>query len=362
MPRRKTGPPAPSIELDSAIASFLDYLLRERRSSALTVRAYRADLAGLLAFLRRRGVTASAKDLDPALLRAYLGELHPRTSARTRARKLSAVRSFYRYLIKRGAAQRNIGDEIASPKLPGSVPRSLQVDEVFQLLDADAPAEPLIQRDLAMLELLYGAGLRAAELVGLDLDRVDLGRRSVRVLGKGNKERLVPFGKKAEAALRAWLAVRPALLARAARANGAKANGAKANGAKANGARVNTGGANAAKANAANPHTAQPHTAKPHTAKPNARAVFINARGGRLSSRSLRRRLRARSLSVALGRRVTPHMMRHSFATHLLDGGADLRSIQEMLGHASLATTQRYTSVSVEHLRNVYEKAHPFGK
>lgn len=298
--------------LDGPVSSFLEYLLREKRYSPLTVRAYRSDLAGLVTFLSKNGFSGGPGELDASLIRAYLSEIHASTSARTRARKLSSMRSFYRYLTKRGLVARNVGDEVASPKQPGFLPRALQVDDVFRLLDGKAPDEPLMRRDLAMLELLYGAGLRAAELVGLDLDRLDRKRRIVRVLGKRNKERIVPFGKKAEAAIDAWLEVRLRVLAKANKAS--------------------------------------------------EKAVFVNARGGRLSSRSLRRRLRARALGVALGRRVTPHMMRHSFATHLLDGGADLRSIQEMLGHASLATTQRYTSVSVEHLRNVYETSHPFGK
>jgi integrase/recombinase XerC len=295
-----------------AIEPFLEHLGSERRLSPLTVRAYRADLAGLAAFLRRAGHEGSMNDLDPAYVRAYLAEIHATTSARTRARKLSAVRSLFNYLVRRGLVSRNIGEELISPKLPALLPRALPVDDVFRLLEAEAADEPLIIRDLAMLELLYGSGIRAAELVSLDVARVDLKRRIVRVVGKGSKERIVPFGSKAEEAIARWIEARARLLGLRGRAD--------------------------------------------------EHALFVNAKGTRLSSRSLRRRLRARALSVALGRRVTPHMLRHSFATHLLDGGADLRAIQEMLGHASLATTQRYTSVSIEHLRNVYEKAHPFGK
>lgn len=275
--------------------------------SPRTVKAYRSDLRQLVTFLEGRGFAGGPAALDVALLRAYLAEIHEKTKARTRARKLSCIRSFFRFLVKRGRAKRNVGEEILSPKLPAPLPRALQVDEVFSVVDAPLPDEPFARRDLAMFELLYGAGLRAQELVDLDLDRIDLSRRTVRVIGKGNKERLVPFGTKAKQAVERWLEVRPQLAAGAER------------------------------------------------------AAFVAKHGGRLSTHALRRRLHKRVRDLELGRHVTPHVMRHSFATHLLDGGADLRAIQEMLGHASLGTTQRYTAVSVEHLRAVYDEAHPLG-
>lgn len=289
------------------MAAFLDFLERERRMSPATVRAYRADLAGLLGYLKSLDFTGGPAELDAPTVRGYLAAIHGSTVARTRARKLSALRSFYRFLVRRGLAPKNVGEEVLSPKLPKPVPRALQVDETFRLVEADIEESALGIRDLAMLELLYGAGLRAAELVGMDLGSLDLGRKLVRVIGKGNKERQVPFGEKAKLALGRWLEVRGAL-------------------------------ANAGQ-----------------------EALFVGKRGERLSTRGLRRRLHRRVDEVELGRRVTPHMLRHSFATHLLDGGADLRAIQEMLGHASLATTQRYTAVSVEHLRSVYDRAHPLG-
>jgi integrase/recombinase XerC len=204
-----------------------------------------------------------------------------------------------------------VGELVAAPKLPASLPRALNVDDVFRLLEAAADEGPLAVRDLAMLELLYGAGLRAAELVGLNLDDIDSVRGTVRVTGKGNKERIVPFGTQASVALESWLEVRPDIAAKGS--------------------------------------------------DPGQPAVFLNARGERLTTRGLAYRLERRVNQVMLDRRVTPHMLRHSFATHLLDGGADLRSIQTMLGHSSLGTTQRYTSVSVEHLRDVYNAAHPLG-
>ncbi len=293
--------------LPAAIADFLDYLEHERRLSPRTVRAYRSDLDALTAFLADQGFARGPETLDASMIRSYLAAIHPDTSARTRARKLSSIRSFFRFLVRRGRVKRNVGQEILSPKLPSLLPRALQVDEVFGIIEAPSPDDPLHHRDLAMFELLYGAGLRAQELVDLDLTRLDLTKRRVRVIGKGNKERVVPFGRKAKAALERWLALRPQL------------------------------------------------------ALFGEKAVFVSKEGRRLSTRGLRRRLHRRTRDIGLERRVTPHVLRHSFATHLLDGGADLRSIQEMLGHASLGTTQRYTAVSVEHLRRVYDHAHPLG-
>jgi integrase/recombinase XerC len=297
------------LSFSAELAAFLTYLEHERRMSPRTLRAYRSDLESLLEHLSRAGAPLDPTALTADHLRAYLAEIHPRTAARTRARRISAIRSFYRFLVRRGRAPKNTGELVRAPKLPKPLPRAVGVDDVFRLVEGGPQDGGLTLRDTAMLELLYGAGLRAAELVSLDLERVDRQRRTVRVVGKGNKERLVPFGEKALLALDRWLIARRALLA--------------------------------------------------EVGKPGEAAVFLNAKGGRLSTRSLARRLNARRDAVDLGRRVTPHMLRHSFATHLLDGGADLRAIQTMLGHASLSTTQRYTAVSIEHLRDVYDHAHP---
>lgn len=302
-----TGPT--EVPLTTWLERFVDHLRLERRYSERTVSAYRSDLSAILQFLSERGFSGGPGEVPVDLLRQYLGEIHGHTEARTRARKLSALRSFYRWLVRTGAAPRNVGEELASPKLPKPVPRALAGDEVFQILEGEHGSGALVARDLAMVELLYGAGLRAAELVGIDLDDLDLRQRLVRVIGKGNKERQVPFGKKAVLALEHWLTHRPSVAALG----------------------------------------------------PGAAALFLNKDGERLTTRSLRRRLHARTQEVELERRVTPHMLRHSFATHLLDGGADLRAIQELLGHASLGTTQRYTAVSVERLRAVYDQAHPLG-
>lgn len=293
--------------LQPALDAFLQHLEHERRLSKNTLKAYRADLNALIAYLARTEFSGAFADLTPDHVRGYLAEIHAETVARTRARKLSALRTLFKFLVREDLAPRNVGDAVLSPKLPPGAPRALQVDDVFQILEGEAADDPVMRRDLAMIEMLYGSGLRASELVALDLDRLDRKNRTVRVVGKGNKERVVPFGAKALEAIDAWLAVRPQL------------------------------------------------------ADPGEAAVFVSKRGQRLSDRGLRRRLHRRTLEVALGRRVTPHMMRHSFATHLLDGGADLRAIQELLGHASLGTTQRYTAVSVAHLRAVYDDHHPLG-
>jgi integrase/recombinase XerC len=307
-PAAGTPSATPSPGLTAAVVRFVLHLEHERRASPRTVRAYRADLTGLVRFLDGRGLP-----LEPGLvtldhLRAFVAELHPRTAPRTRARKLSALRTFFGFLVDRGEVPLNLAERLKAPKLPAPLPRALPVDDVFGLLDAPRAEGPLALRDRAMLELLYGAGLRAAEAMSLDLEAIDWERGTVRVMGKGSKERITPFGSKAREALQAWLAVRAEVVA-----------------------------------------------------SPDERAVFLNARGTRLTTRSLSRRLHARALEIALPRRVTPHMMRHSFATHLLDGGADLRAIQAMLGHASLGTTQRYTAVSIDHLRDVYDHAHPLG-
>ncbi len=291
------------------VRAFGRYLEKERRASGESIRAYHSDLSAFFRFAVRMGAKAGPQTIDAAVVRAFLVEIHAQTTARTRARKLSAIRSFYRFLTKKGLSTLNPGDDILSPKLPSAVPRAIDVDEVFRLLEGEADTTPLFLRDVAMLELLYGAGLRAQELVGLNVEAVDVQRRHVRVVGKGNKERMVPFGEKACDAVNGYLAVR----------------------------------------------------AKFTKEGQKCPALFLNVRGGRLSSRGLRRRLHRRVEQVGLGRRVTPHMLRHSFATHLLDGGAGLRSIQTLLGHASLGTTERYVAVSVERLRAVYDAAHPLG-
>jgi integrase/recombinase XerC len=293
--------------LDESLEPFLRHLALERRYSEATVRAYRSDLRQWLAFLAEAGFEGGPAEVTPRWVKAYLAEIAGRTAPKTRARKLSAIRSWGRWWLRTERATANPGSGVRAPKLPQTLPRSLTPDEAAGLLDSAWGDDPLGRRDRALFELGYGAGLRAAELVGLDLVDVSLPRGELRVRGKGAKERIVPFGRKARAALDGWLEVRAELAA-----------------------------------------DGQP-------------ALFVGRGGDRLSARGLRRRLHRRVLEAATGRRVTPHMLRHSFATHLLEGGADLRAIQDMLGHASLGTTQRYTSVSIDHLRSVYDRAHPFG-
>ena len=293
--------------LDESLEPFLRHLSLERRYSDATVRAYRSDLRQWLVFLVDSGFAGGPADVTARWVKAYLAEIAGRTAPKTRARKLSAIRSWGRWWLRTERATTNPGSGVRAPKLPQALPRSLTPDEVAGLLDAAWDDGPLGRRDRALFELGYGAGLRAAELVGLDVADVSRSKDELRVKGKGSKERVVPFGRKARAALERWLQVRAELAA-----------------------------------------SGQP-------------ALFVGRGGDRLSARGLRRRLHRRVLEAATGRKVTPHMLRHSFATHLLEGGADLRAIQDMLGHASLGTTQRYTSVSIDHLRSAYDRAHPFG-
>lgn len=284
-----------------AVGAFLRYLAAERGASRHTVRSYRADLADCAAFLAARGL-GSLADADARALRAYLADLHERGLARSSvARHLATLRSFYRFLLRRGHARANPAAQLASPRLPKRLPTYLPIDESEALLRADFSASPTGARDRAVLELLYATGVRVAELAGLDVEDVDLREGAVQVLGKGGKERIVPLGRKAVEALRAYLA----------------------------GRETTTG------------------------------PLFRNARGGRLTVRSIHRIVRARARAAGLHRRVTPHTLRHTFATHLLDAGADLRLIQELLGHARLGTTQKYTHVSTDRLMKVYDAAHP---
>ena len=287
--------------MTSAVDAFLRYLAVERGASAHTLKSYRADLADSAAFLTRRGL-GSLVDADARILRGYLADLHERRLARTSiARRLATLRSFYRFLCRKGRAQSNPAKELRTPRLPKRLPAHLPIDQSEALLRQDFDGDPAGRRDRAVLETLYATGVRVAELAGLDLGDVDLREGGVRVLGKGGKERIVPLGAKAMAAIEAYLGLR---------------QGSQG-------------------------------------------ALFRNRRGGRLTVRSLHRIVRARARAAGLAARVTPHTLRHSFATHLLDAGADLRLIQELLGHARLATTQKYTHVGADRLMRVYDAAHP---
>jgi integrase/recombinase XerC len=289
------------------VPAFLQYLAAERGASPHTLRSYAADLAERGRFLHaaKMGGLAAA---DARTLRAYLAWLHGRGLAKSSiARKLATARSCFRFLARRGYIAANPARQVASPRLPRRLPSFLPKDESKELLDAPVEDSAAGRRDRALLELLYASGLRVAECCGLDVEDLDRRHGTVRVLGKGGKERVVPVGDAALDALDAYLSA----------AGGRDRRGAGSG------------------------------------------PLFQNPRGGRLTTRSVRSIVRRRARAAGIARRVTPHTLRHTFATHLLGEGADLRLIQELLGHSRLSTTQRYTHVSPEHLMKVYDAAHP---
>jgi len=291
--------------LKKALAGFRRHLERERNASPHTVRAYIDDLGQFITHLRTElGREPRPRDVDVLLLRAFLARLHraglKKSSA---ARKLASLRTFFRYLCREGILEANPARALISPRLERRIPAHLDEADVARLVAVDGDRDADV-RARAILELLYATGIRCAELVGLDLPEVDLEARFVRVLGKGQKERMVPFGAPAEKALRAYLPVRA-------------------------------------------------------RCRPRSDALLVNARGGRLTDRSVRSIVQQRVLQAAVSRRISPHGLRHSFATHLLERGADLRSIQELLGHARLSTTQRYTHLDARHILEIYRKTHP---
>jgi integrase/recombinase XerC len=292
----------------AALQAFDLHLAAERNCSAHTRRAYASDLAQLAEHL---GPDTPPEAVQADDLRAFLAAGHRRLRPASIARKLAAIRAFYRWLVREERIVRDPSVGLSAPKLPLRLPRPLSVDDCEALVetqDGAAPASLTSLRDRALVELLYGAGLRVGEAVALDIRDVDLLAREVRVLGKGNKERIVPLPQSAPDALGAWLAIRR-----------------------------------------------QPG----YQAEPLFVSLQSGARHRRLGERSVRRLLAARARGAGVVDHVHPHRLRHSYATHLLDMGADLRSIQELLGHASLATTQRYLAVSAARLFEVYDKAHP---
>ncbi|AKU90742.1 tyrosine recombinase XerC [Vulgatibacter incomptus] len=306
------APPSPilpkSEALPEPVLAFLEHLRVQRRYSPRTLGEYESDLRQLCAYLEERRI--DLLKVDSLCLRGFLARMHGHLAPASVARKLAAIRSLYRHLQKLGLVEANPGTLVATPKQPKALPKVVPIDEVTALLETPKADTALGARDRAILEVLYGGGLRCSELCGLDLSSLDRSAGTLRVLGKGRKERLVPIGSKAREALDRWLDLRPRLFSTARRGQ-------------------------------------DPH------------ALFVNYRGGRLSTRWVARALDRYTRICALQRNVHPHALRHSFATHLLDNGADLRGIQELLGHASVSTTQRYTHVTVEHLMAVYDKAHP---
>ncbi len=289
---------------EERLEAFLLHLRAERRYARRTLEAYEKDLRQYLSHLEARGVALCAA--EPPDLRAFLASLHGERAPTTVARKLAAIRSMYRYFQRRGWVEANPGALVATPKRPKALPKVVPIDDLTALLETPSRESPFGRRDRAILEMLYGGGFRCSELCGLNLGDLDASARTARVRGKGNKERIVPLGRKAWEALDGYLQVRGAFL----------------------GGRRND-------------------------------ALFLNRRGGRLSTRWVAKSLERYTRLCGLRRRVHPHALRHSFATHLLDNGADLRGIQELLGHSSISTTQRYTDVSVERLMAVYDQAHP---
>jgi len=311
-----------------------------RNASAHTAAAYESDISQFLDFAAQHLERPRLEpgDLGLGTIRAFMAELYRQGHARTSvARKLSALRAFGRYLKREGLIETDPAALAASPKRERKVPAHLSIDEMERLLEMPDVSDPLGCRDRAILELFYASGLRLSELVGLDLDDVNLRARMVRVMGKGAKERLVPFNSATEQSVRAWLAKRAVLLAE--------------QGPGASDRRLRTG-ERGLKAGAQSP-------------KPRAQSqdpLFLNFRGARLTGRSVQR-LVGRYVSLCSTRfGISPHALRHSFATHLLQRGADLRAIQELLGHVQLSTTQRYTHVNAAQLLDVYRKAHPRAK
>jgi len=289
--------------LKKHLNKFIDFLKAEQGVSPNTLRAYTRDLEEFISFTDKK-----PGDIDNLDIRSFLAFLHHKKLRKSSiSRKLAAVRSFFRYLYMEGYVKKNPAKLVSSPKIPRSLPHFLSVDEIFCLLDTPAGDSFRETRDKAILELLYSSGLRVSELTSLDISDLDIKESLIRVKGKGRKERIIPVGSKAMAAIQNYLPERISL-------------------------------------------------------KKKSSALFLNNRGGRLTERSVRRILLQCSRMVNLKGDLSPHTLRHTFATHLLHGGADLRSIQELLGHSSLSTTQKYTHVDIVHLAEVYDKAHPMAK
>ena len=329
------------------LKAFLEHLRLNENASPHTVRAYESDLSQYLAFLaihaNRRVSELAPEHLDHLGARGFMADLAKRGNAKaSAARKLSAIRAFGRYLRREGVIDSDPAALVGTPRRETRIPNHLAVDEMSKLLDAPDTSAPLGRRDQAILELFYASGLRLSELVGLDLDDVNLSGRVVRVLGKGRKERIVPFNPTAAAAIRAWLADREQLLAPSRGQTPARGTAGTAAFAAQPLRRVKDSGRHATRG-------------RGRQAEP----LFLNYRGGRLSTRFVDKLVRRYVAACSTRYGISPHALRHSFATHLLEAGADLRAIQELLGHARLSTTQRYTHVNAAQLIETYRKAHP---
>lgn len=307
-PIEASGP----VELPIEVEDLLTWLSAERGRAAGTITAYRRDLRSYITWLAEQGRPLA--DVTEADLVEYVNELRSRDLAPASvARSLVPVRSLHRFLAEEGQAASDPGADLELPRVPRGLPKALSEAEVMRLLESPVGDEPLVRRDRAILEVLYGTGLRVSELVGLSMGDLDLDDALIRAFGKGAKERIVPVGNHALRALVAWLAA---------------------------------GG---------RPDVVPAQWAR----RGDAEAVFLNARGGRLSRQGAWEVLRRHGARVGLEGRLSPHVLRHSCATHMLDHGADIRAVQELLGHVSISTTQLYTLVSTERLWDVYRSAHP---
>ncbi len=346
----QTGGPDHASLLKDEEGEFLGYLARTANYSRHTVRAYEGDIDAFLEWLDENGVDGLA--LEHRDCRRYLASLDGGRYARTTvARRLSSIRSFYGWLTRKGIVDVNPTATLASPKLPRRLPHVLTNEEVESLLEAVDASTPEGLRDRAMLELLNACGARIGELSALDVGDVDRVSRTVRLFGKGSKERIVPVYPVALEAVDDYVRMgRPVLIARAGVRGRRKASAPDTG-------ETSPGGVDGAGA----PQGDALKESRADKAPCAEKALFINSQGRRMSADSLRRRFDRLSGSVGLDALTSPHTMRHTFATELLDGGADLRSVQEMLGHASLSTTQIYTHLSPERLREVSERAHPRG-
>ncbi len=292
--------------VEKAVAKFLRSL-EDRNSSVHTVKAYRTDLARFAEYVGFQ----SWSDIDHVLIRGYLSNLYERGLSKVSvARALAALRSLYKWLAQEGEVEQNSAALVATPKLPKKLPRVPTIEEVNTVLDTEMPeCSAFSERDQVILELLYGCGIRNSELIGINLDDIRWSNQVVLVRGKGKKERYVPFGDSAAATVRAYLPARQRVLG--------------------------------------------------ETKRTTERALLINLRGSRLTTRSVGRIVKQIAVARGLSPDVHPHTLRHAFGTHMLEEGADLRAIQEMLGHERLSTTQRYTQLTVKHVMEVYDKTHP---
>jgi len=294
--------------IEKAVADFLRHL-QEKNSSPHTIKAYTGDLANFSAYAGSR----NWKQIDHIVIRGFLSQLYEKGLSKTSvARALAALRSLYRWLAQEGEVDQNPAKLVATPKLPKKLPRVPTIEEMNFVLDGNMPeTAAFAERDRLMLELLYGCGIRNSELTGINLDDIRLSAEAILIRGKGKKERYVPFGDSVKTALPAYLQARQTLLSET---------------------------------------------------RKNSNALLINQRGGRLTTRSVGRIIKKIAVAKGLSPDVHPHTLRHAFGTHMLEEGADLRAIQELLGHERLATTQRYTQLSMKHVLQVYDRTHPRAK